>query len=653
MPLPALSPSTWTVSLQSLTDPSILAQLGAGCRHSPPDMDSPSLVAWFALDGLVEAKSSIYDLNQARSPLASLRISTCDPWQLHLVRGLCNDRNASGATWQQHLQCSSRSTAWAAAAHRDQHCNADTLSEVVLTPALLQPAELLLAHAPLYLIAVGSRQAGNAESIDLELVLVEEPPNTRVGALSVFGGSLLCLGVLLVLAACSRARRFRARRPSLAAASLLPIPTLRSRWPQARGGWSHRVLHRLAIGLAACCALNLWGLPQLLEEPTAARGAAAAVSVLAPIARVRESTFSVDEFLTEHVDADVPLIITLDRHGSKLSAAALRAALLGPCRHAWTASDGAQLSRVSADFLSLLEGNATLLSAAFGRVFRMAHRVNAALGAGSSRDFSMEMLANASRHSCRGMPVTSWWLRRLRRLALRLGLRDLAGFVRLTEVPLAPCYLADMAASDCEDVDQILRASGGLSQTLEDTALPAALSARNSRGAAGAHPFFYPKVNPKLHTNLFWGVPGSWSYPLHTDNANGDVLFRVLSGAKRFFIFRATASEALLPMRFLPPPYGRKVFTFDPLLHASWAGDADATAYSPPVAADSVRGAAAEAPVGWEVTLAPGEVLYMPGHLAHYAVNVGPAPTLGLCSRPWSALEWRRQMRGLSVADAY
>jgi hypothetical protein len=43
--------------------------------------------------------------------------------------------------------------------------------------------------------------------------------------------------------------------------------------------------------------------------------------------------------------------------------------------------------------------------------------------------------------------------------------------------------------------------------------------------------------------------------------------------------------------------------------------------------------------------LRPHEVLYMPGDLLHHVTNVGPGPTIGLCSRPWRSTHLRTVRR--------
>ena len=54
--------------------------------------------------------------------------------------------------------------------------------------------------------------------------------------------------------------------------------------------------------------------------------------------------------------------------------------------------------------------------------------------------------------------------------------------------------------------------------------------------------------------SLFYGAPGTLSYPLHADVADGDVFFRVFRGAKRFALFVPAAAPSLGQLAFLPCP---------------------------------------------------------------------------------------------------
>ena len=86
-------------------------------------------------------------------------------------------------------------------------------------------------------------------------------------------------------------------------------------------------------------------------------------------------------------------------------------------------------------------------------------------------------------------------------------------------------------------------------------------------------------------------------------------------GSKRVALYEPTtlAIEKLVHV----PLNGPVIFAHDPFLHTR-------------------NGAG-----GFEALVAPGDTIYMPGHLLHKVVNVGGFASAAVATRPWRASLWR------------
>ena len=399
-----------------------------------------------------------------------------------------------------------------------------------------------------------------------------------------------------------------------------------------------------ATALAAAFVLVLLAItPSLTECPR-----------LAPIQRLRESELTLERFLKDHLYPGVPVIIHLEADRSQLTADTLRTALLanmsnGGCVVGRLERDGkrdvpldAALAGVSAThaLLHSMESGGPLLRVLSGVLSRLR------FGDSLYEPLPMVNLANEVEAAPWPPAMTSRVRRGVRRALLRLGAPTaLVGAWLLLETALAPRYLSDTYLTHCPAALALLAhahgegsifgtpptASEGIS--IERDGLNATLDELWDHADVAAN----RATSTEWHEGpkIFWGAPGSWSYPTHLDHLDGDVFFRVLDGQKRFAIYRLEAMPHLRYMTFLPAHTA--AYVFDAYLNAP----ADSTL------AESIAcaPAASDPPLGWAATLGPGEVLYMPGNLPHAVTNLGSGGTLNVQSRPWTAKRWRGRRR--------
>lgn len=111
----------------------------------------------------------------------------------------------------------------------------------------------------------------------------------------------------------------------------------------------------------------------------------------------------------------------------------------------------------------------------------------------------------------------------------------------------------------------------------------------------------------------FYGGPKSYSYPLHRDLPDGDVLCVLHSGCKDVVMLQPHARRQMARL---------KVPGFDSISQFTWAYDFFS---QPPIPVD-----------GWAGTLRAGELLYMPGEMLHHLRN-SCRHSFTICRRPWRA----------------
>ncbi|CAJ1420384.1 unnamed protein product, partial [Effrenium voratum] len=110
-------------------------------------------------------------------------------------------------------------------------------------------------------------------------------------------------------------------------------------------------------------------------------------------------------------------------------------------------------------------------------------------------------------------------------------------------------------------------------------------------------------------TRLFYGGPKSYSYPLHRDLPDGDVLCVLHSGCKDVVMLKPESRKHLARLK-VP---GQFTWAYDFFTDSNVSG---------------VK--------GWAGTLRKGELLYMPGEMLHHIRN-SCRQSLAICRRPWRA----------------
>lgn len=118
----------------------------------------------------------------------------------------------------------------------------------------------------------------------------------------------------------------------------------------------------------------------------------------------------------------------------------------------------------------------------------------------------------------------------------------------------------------------------------------------------------------EFHTKIFYGGPKSYSYPLHRDLVDGDILCVMHSGCKDVVLLPSRARRRLT--RLSGPG-------FEVLSQYTWAYDLFTDAPIPELE-------------GYQGTVRDGELLYMPGDMLHHLRN-SCRHTVTICRRPWRA----------------
>uniref|UniRef100_A0A7S4VI10 JmjC domain-containing protein n=1 Tax=Alexandrium monilatum TaxID=311494 RepID=A0A7S4VI10_9DINO len=194
------------------------------------------------------------------------------------------------------------------------------------------------------------------------------------------------------------------------------------------------------------------------------------------------------------------------------------------------------------------------------------------------------------------------------------------GYVAVAKLVSQPVYLADQPVDEiCEEVLGPFVNSAAFTgyelHALEE------LERFRERGGRRNLSEVQPLVgglelSPEVR--LFWGGSGSYSYPLHRDVSDADVVCVVYSGCKDLVILRPSARRHL--DRLAVPG-------FEALRQFTWTHDA----YVDPPVPDVE---------GWSGTVRAGELLFMPGEMFHHIKNRCPQ-SVSLCRRPWRSSEMR------------
>lgn len=197
------------------------------------------------------------------------------------------------------------------------------------------------------------------------------------------------------------------------------------------------------------------------------------------------------------------------------------------------------------------------------------------------------------------------------------------GYVAVAKLVSQPVYLADKEAAEvCDKVLEPL--DGGLATTAyEHYALRRVerLQRRGLRRNMSEMEAIGVSIHQTPELRLFWGGPGSYSYPLHRDVSDGDVICTMYSGCKDLVILKPSARHFLDRIQVPGFQYMRQ-FT--------WSHDFFT---DPPRAGVE----------GWSGTVRTGELLYLPGEMLHHIRNRCPQ-SASLCRRPWRASEVRDNM---------
>lgn len=488
-------------------------------------------------------------------------------------------------------------------------------------------------------------------------------PSARLLSLMCIVALVACWNVRCIRRCCAFARSTR-KRPKKDAG---PERAAKARGGAAHGGATRGGTLRSCMVRACSSLASRWSLSASLSASALVAALGVVLSSggwrVAPLARVERITerqlmrLSDDDLLSTFLERDEPLLIELDDESRRsVDVDGLRSSL-GECA-------GLSLGK---DDESTAHAAASLRKSSFGRAFWWAFGERALALRSAAAPTAYEFGKRVS--SAPWPPDASSTFSRLRTIRhqlLRLGApTPLVGVLFLLEAYATPLYMADQSLhSVCNSAVRAL-----VPQHLSTVeARLAAIIARRPPTTAEpptAEPMAKPPMPEptKLQTRLFWGAPGSYSYPTHVDLMDGDLFFRVLDGGKHFALYEAHADEALLPLRFMGPAwsmnegrrygsgsYGRagSVFAFDSLA-AQHSANAPLAAHELPAANEPL----AVGPAGyrgWAHTLRRGYTLYVPGHLPHHVVNVDHGGTLGLCTRPWTAKQWRAIREYLKAA---
>jgi len=183
--------------------------------------------------------------------------------------------------------------------------------------------------------------------------------------------------------------------------------------------------------------------------------------------------------------------------------------------------------------------------------------------------------------------------------------------LRLAEMVAQPAYLADNAIAEaCPEYTRKHWKDISDQETKYETVVAPELLKRNIDWDTLDIATLTNQPEPRL----FWGGPGSYSYPLHSDVADGDVFFEVHSGCKAVVLLPMEARHRLTRIN-VPGFEFLKTVAFVEDLHRN----------PPP---DGVT--------GWRGVVRPNELLYMPGELLHDVRNTCKK-TVSICRRPWRA----------------
>ncbi|CAK9075799.1 unnamed protein product [Durusdinium trenchii] len=333
-----------------------------------------------------------------------------------------------------------------------------------------------------------------------------------------------------------------------------------------------------------------------VEEPEGIVPGCAA-SALTEIPRRNRSGLTEEEFYQEHVLKGIPLLLFLDEPMPALDV------FLSACADRKLNLLSKQQADVLQDLLDeelplwqWLVSNFVLLLTTGSTARRWAQLRQAT---------ATELFEGPAAASFRGPPAA---VRLLHTVAAFLDNKLLLHLSAVAKLISQPVYLADKVL---DDICPALRPHAELSsyeqhafERLQNRKVPwQTLQGIEDIG-----------LRHESDARVFYGGPKSYSYPLHRDLPDEDVLCVLHSGCKDVVMLPPAARRRL--ERLQVPGARRRPFT--------WAYD---------FFSDSPLKHLKQ---GWAGTLRPGELLYMPGEMLHHIRN-SCKHSFTICRRPWRA----------------
>eukprot|EP00929_Paragymnodinium_shiwhaense_P063265 TRINITY_DN31618_c0_g1_i1.p1 TRINITY_DN31618_c0_g1~~TRINITY_DN31618_c0_g1_i1.p1 ORF type:complete len:416 (+),score=28.85 TRINITY_DN31618_c0_g1_i1:213-1460(+) len=375
----------------------------------------------------------------------------------------------------------------------------------------------------------------------------------------------------------------------------------------------------------------LW-LPTFIPGPTKADfEATSAAAKLEKIRRVNASELTPEAFFEEHVLKGVPVFIRLEEGSTGVWPvdSLLPQMLQSTCSKNWqTAISDIQSTYVDELLSPGLDWKTRLLADLIIWLFSG----TTVSGWAEKRNITLQSFSEGVASA--RLAATPLGIRILEALTRVHDSQVLKGIEALAKLVASPVYLADKGPEEvCGDV------LGQLNDTIK-TSYERYAEERLKQPYGDWYDLTqleFAGIVSRPDLRVFFGGPGSYSYPLHRDLIDGDVVCTQYSGCKDVVILRSE-SRKFMPRLSAPGLEG--------LSQMTWAHDPYSDAPLP-----GVR--------GWSGTMEPGDLMYMPAESIHHIRN-SCSQSLTLCRRPWRAsfardimLETMKTLRLTPEGDNY
>eukprot|EP00928_Gymnodinium_smaydae_P011775 TRINITY_DN14310_c0_g3_i1.p1 TRINITY_DN14310_c0_g3~~TRINITY_DN14310_c0_g3_i1.p1 ORF type:complete len:432 (+),score=54.70 TRINITY_DN14310_c0_g3_i1:115-1296(+) len=333
-----------------------------------------------------------------------------------------------------------------------------------------------------------------------------------------------------------------------------------------------------------------------------------AATMLPPVPRLEASELSADEFLHRHVLAGIPAIIKLSPNDTGLwpPESLLDKLLASNC------SDQVVrlMSKQQADLVDNLQSESLPLWKAFVANLLSILVLGTTIGQwDKERTISLRKLALGVASTERlSLPFAAKLLQVVEPL---VGSKLVTSISVMSNLISQPVYLADLRPSlVCPEILVPL----GAHETSYEMHASKVLASNASLPWITLEPVTFAAFDHEPFPKVFLGGPKSYSYPLHRDVSDGDVLCIMYGGCKDLVVMQPSARMSLNRLR---------VPGFESISQFSWAFDFYSTASLHDVD-------------GWHGTAQAGELYYIPGEMLHLIRN-SCKQSLSVCRRPWRA----------------